>query len=291
MRHAPFSATARRDYRSRAVTVRQPRWIVQMTYALWRKIPAPMRFFCMCYFFGVAQSYSKIGRVVAHNRLLLAARYIDGSGIEIGGPGRPLKVGANAHVQYVDRHSGDDLKRQYAEIKVTKKTLHPDIVANGETLDPISDSSQSFVIANHVIEHFENPILFFKNAYRVLKDQGILFLAIPDKEKTFDYRRPVTSFEHISHDFIHGPAGSRQAHFLEYVTLTSEDDGEKESRHYDMAAEKLMQEDYSIHFHVWDIEGMLDMISRIKSDFEIKFRIKCLLSSGDECIFILEKQT
>jgi SAM-dependent methyltransferase len=208
-----------------------------MTYALWRKIPAPIRFFCMRYFFGVAHSYSKIGRVVAHNRLLLAARYIDGCGIEIGGLGRPLKVGANAHVQYVDRLSGDDLKKQYAESKVKIKTLHPDIVANGETLDPIPDSSQAFVIANHVVEHFENPILFFKNAYRVLKDEGILFLAIPDKEKTFDHRRPVTSFEHISHDFINGPAGSRQAHFLEFATFTSEDDGAREARHYDLAAE------------------------------------------------------
>ena len=152
-----------------------------MAHALWRKIPAPVRFFCMRHFFGIAREYAKTGRVVAHNRMLLAARYIEGDGIEIGGLGRPLKVGANARVKYVDRLSGDDLKTGYPEMGKKIRVLRPDIVANGETLDPISDSSQSFVIANHVIEHFENPVLFFKNAYRVLKDEGILSMSLnPD---------------------------------------------------------------------------------------------------------------
>jgi len=261
-----------------------------MAHALWRKIPAPVRFFCMRHFFGIAREYAKTGRVVAHNRMLLAARYIEGDGIEIGGLGRPLKVGANARVKYVDRLSGDDLKTGYPEMGKKIRVLRPDIVANGETLDPISDSSQSFVIANHVIEHFENPVLFFKNAYRVLKDEGILYLAIPDKEKTFDHKRPVTGFAHIKEDFINGPTGSRWSHFLEFATLTSVDADLKQADHFRMAAETLMREDYSIHFHVWDIEGMIDMIQGVREEFEINFRIKCMVSSGDECVFILQKQ-
>ena len=219
-------------------------------FALWRKIPKSVRFFSMKYFFGIAGTFSKIGRVVAHNRLLLAARYIDGDGIEVGGLGRPLKVGSNARVKYVDRLSGDDLKASYSEKEIKIQIIQPDIVANGETLDPISDASQSFVIANHVIEHFENPILFFKNAYRVLKDGGVLFLAIPDKEKTFDHRRPVTKFEHLKSDFNEGPLGSKWNHFLEFATLTSTNEHIQEDAHYVSIAEKLMKNDYSIHFHV-----------------------------------------
>jgi hypothetical protein len=55
-------------------------------------------------------------------------------------------------------------------------------------------------------------------------------------------------------------------------------------------AAKLIREDYSIHFHVWDIEGMLDMIRNVREEFDVRFRLRCMLSSGDECIFILEKQ-
>ena len=261
-----------------------------MAHALWRKIPTSIRFFWMKYFFGIVQDYSKIGRSVAHNRLLLSARYVAGDGIEIGGLGRPLKVGANARVKYVDRLSGDDLTENYTENPVKIKILHPDIEANGETLDPVADSSQSFVIANHVIEHFENPILFFKNAYRVLRIGGVLFLAIPDKEKTFDSKRPVTDFAHLRRDFINGPSGSKQNHFLEYATLVVDQDACHGSANHQAMAAKLIREDYSIHFHVWDIEGMLDMIRNVREEFDVRFRLRCMLSSGDECIFILEKQ-
>ena len=244
----------------------------------------------MRHFFGVVQDYSKIGRSVAHNRLLLSARFIEGDGIEIGGLGRPLKVGANARVKYVDRLSGDDLTKNYTENLVKIKILHPDIEANGETLEPVADSSQSFVIANHVIEHFENPILFFKNAYRVLREGGILFLAIPDKERTFDSKRPVTDFEHLRRDFINGPSDSKEDHFLEYATLAVNHEASVGSADHQAMAEKLMREDFSIHFHVWDIEGMLDMIQNVREEFDVRFRLRCMLSSGDECIFILEKQ-
>lgn len=260
-----------------------------MSHALWRKIPARIRFFCMRHLFGIADHYAKIGRVALHNRLLLSARYIAGSGIEIGGLGRPLRVGSHARVKYVDRLSGDDLRNEYPESEVNIKVLNPDIVANGETLDPIPDSSQSFVIANHVIEHFENPILFFKNAHRVLKVGGILFLAIPDKEKTFDHRRPITDFQHLKDDFNNGPEGSRWGHFVEYATLTAPETDDKGAEHHEAAARKLMQDDYSIHFHVWDIDAMFDMISAVRHEFHIHFRIRCSLSSADECVFILEK--
>jgi hypothetical protein len=50
-----------------------------------------------------------------------------------------------------------------------------------------------------------------------------------------------------------------------------------------------MKDDYSIHFHVWDIEAMFEMISGARSEFRINFRIKSFLSSGDEAVFILEK--
>lgn len=259
-----------------------------MQHALWFQIPRSIRYVFMKYLFGISKDYRKTGRVVLHNRLLLAARYIEGDGIEIGGLNRPLKVGRNARVKYVDRFSGEELKKNYFGTRVRIRILRPDIVANGETLDPIADGSQSFVIANHVVEHFENPILFFKNAFRVLKDGGILFLAVPDKEKTFDHRRPVTPYDHIKRDFLDGPEASKAAHFLEYAALTGEE--VLEGAAAVAKADELLREDQTIHYHVWDIEAMVEMITKIRDDFGLAFRIRCMLSTGNECIFILEKQ-
>lgn len=264
---------------------------------IWRKIPRSIKRFMMQHAFGIVPDYSaKIGRTVEHNRLLLATRFIAGHGIEIGGLGRPLRVPPHAQVKYVDRKSGENLLASYAvNMKARKiKIVEPDIVADGETLDGIGDRTQDFVIANHVIEHFQNPIRFFKNVHRVLRDDGILFLAIPDKERTFDHARSVTPFTHLKGDFENGPEQSRQQHFEDFVTLADIDligaRSWKTSEARDLLIKKLMDEDYSIHFHVWDVEAMFDMISKIGTEFDINFRIKCFLSSGDEGVFILEKQ-
>lgn len=47
--------------------------------------------------------------------------------------------------------------------------VRPDIVDDGECLSKVGDFSQDFVIANHVLEHFEDPIKGFRNMLRVLK--------------------------------------------------------------------------------------------------------------------------
>lgn len=244
--------------------------------------------------FGLAEDvWPKIGRTVQHNRLLLAARHIRGAGIEIGGLGRPLKVPSGTLVKYVDRFSVEELKANYPDMP-PHKVLAPDIVANGETLDPVADASQDFVIANHVIEHYQNPIRFFENVHRVLKPGGILFLAIPNKEQTFDRDRPVTTFEHLAADYAKGPEGSMRQHFEEFVALADMPGIGKQAwktdAERDALVQKLIDTDYSIHFHVWDIEAMHEMVRRVGTDHGIRFRPLHTLVSGDEVVFILERR-
>lgn len=264
-----------------------------MSTRLKSKISPTMRLFFMRHLFGLADENSKsIGRVVNHNRLVLSARYIRGNGIEIGGLGRPLQVNPGVNVQYVDRFSIEDLRENYPE-RASENLQEPDIVSNGETLEAVPDTSQDFVVANHVIEHFQNPILFFVNAYRVLKPGGTLFLTFPDKDKTFDRDRPVTDFSHLERDFSDGPEWSHQQHFEEFVALADIDDigrpawqGETER---ETLVKKLIEEDYSIHFHVWDTRAMMDLINNICEKYDLHFNFQQMLCSGDETIFILIK--
>jgi len=264
-----------------------------MSTRLKSKVSPAIRLFFMRHLFGLANENSRsIGRIVNHNRLLLSDRYIKGSGIEIGGLGRPLHVHPDVKVSYVDRFSIEELKKNYPE-RAGEDLRAPDIVANGETLDPVANSSQGFVIANHVIEHFQNPILFFINVHRVLKAGGIFFLTFPDKDKTFDRDRPVTDFDHLVHDYTDGPIVSHMDHFEEFVALADIDDigrpawSTKEEK--DGLVSKLIAEDYSIHFHVWDTPAMVTLISNVCEQYGLGFKTLQMLSSGDETIFILEK--
>jgi SAM-dependent methyltransferase len=48
-------------------------------------------------------------------------------------------------------------------------------------------------IASHVIEHIPDLIGFFKSLERILRPQGVVSLAVPDKRFCFDYFKPITS--------------------------------------------------------------------------------------------------
>ena len=62
-----------------------------------------------------------------------------------------------AHARYVDRYSREDLRREYPELR-THDLVEVDVVDDGETLATVADASADFVIANHFIEHTEDPI-------------------------------------------------------------------------------------------------------------------------------------
>ena len=92
-------------------------------------------------------------------------------------------------MKYVDRMTVAELRRQYQEL-AGDPLVETDIIDNGEQLTTIRDETQDFVIANHFIEHCQNPIQTFQNLFRVLKPGGVLYVAVPDKRFTFDADRP-----------------------------------------------------------------------------------------------------
>ena len=123
------------------------------------------------------------------DRIAVAKKFITGAGIEIGALHSPLPLPPDAKARYVDRMAVPDLRRQYPELNALN-LVDIDIIDDGERLDSIRDATQDFVIANHFIEHCQNPLLALRNMLRVLKPGGILYLAIPDKRFTFDADNP-----------------------------------------------------------------------------------------------------
>ena len=156
------------------------------------------------------------------DREAVAAHYLKGTGLEIGALHNPLKVPSAARVRYVDRMPVAELRRQYPEL-ASYNLVEADVIDNGEKLSTVGECTQDFVIANHFIEHCENPIDTLMNLVRVLKKDGILFMCVPDKRYTFDGERPVTPFEHLVRDFKrgrHGPVrGISRSGFVSLSTL------------------------------------------------------------------------
>src|ERR1035438_1530581 len=91
------------------------------------------------------------------DRQQLAAIYLRGEGLEIGALHSPLKVPRAARVRYVDRLPVAELRRQYPEL-ASAHLVDIDIVDDGEKLSAVGAGTQEFVIANHFLEHCEDPI-------------------------------------------------------------------------------------------------------------------------------------
>jgi SAM-dependent methyltransferase len=219
------------------------------------------------------------------NRNILAEQFIKGEGLEIGALHSPLQLPARAKVKYVDRMSVSSLRMQYPEL-CDSKLVEPDVIDDGERLDSILDHSQDFVIANHFLEHCQNPILAISNMLRVLRVDGILFLAIPDKRHTFDIDRPVTTIEHLYRDYKEDPAWSKNQHYEEWVRLV---DKVPEGLDMKRRISDLMEMDYSIHFHVWTQHEILELLSFLHNDLKFNFEIELFCKISNECILILNK--
>lgn len=219
------------------------------------------------------------------SRELLARQYLRGNGIEIGALHNPLEVGRKARVRYVDRYDNKGLAKHYPE-QLSRLFVKVDIIDDGETLGSLPNGSQDFVIANHFLEHCQNPLMTLKHMHRVLKTGGILYLALPDKRYTFDLKRPVTHLEHLLKDLNEGPALSKRQHYEEWVSLV---DDVKDAKRALEQTEKLIEQDYSIHFHVWTQAEILEMFIALKKQLGVHFDVEACLKNGVEFITVLRK--
>src|SRR5438067_7373435 len=219
-------------------------------------------------------------------RSFAAHRYIKGEGIEIGGLHRPLPVYNGARAKYVDRLSTEEIRRFYANV-ADQPQVSVDIVDDGETLRTVADGSCDFVIANHMLEHTRNPIGTIENFLRVLKPEGIIYMAIPDKRFTFDVERPITPYEHIKKDYLEGPESSDREHYDEwtkYVRKTAADETERQAR-----IEKFLADQTNIHFHAWTQREIIEMFLNMKRDFNFPIEIELVCKNGHELLVILRK--
>ncbi len=217
------------------------------------------------------------------DRIFLANQFLQGQGIEIGALHNPLPLSDKASVLYVDRLPVDDLRRQYPELNEFP-LVDVDLLDDGEKLHKVDSGSQNFVIANHFLEHCEDPIGTLKHFFRVLKPDGIAYLAVPDKRFTFDRHRRETTLGHLFCDHEHGPQSSRRQHLEEWVWLVNQAKDDEDARRQ---IEHLEAIRYSIHYHVWTQASWLEFLLAMRP--LVGFEIETFVQSGHEMISILRR--
>ncbi len=122
----------------------------------------------------------------------------DGLGLEIGPSYNPLFPKARGHrIETIDHASQAGLIEKYKDDpSVDCSRIEPvDYVCDGRSyVETIGARERyDFIVASHVIEHSPDLIGFLQDCEALLRPQGVLVLAMPDKRHCFDALRPIST--------------------------------------------------------------------------------------------------
>jgi predicted SAM-dependent methyltransferase len=213
----------------------------------------------------------------------VALRYLRGAGIEIGALDYPLRLPRGARVRYVDCLDELGLRQVHnTTLQEGRPLVVPDVVDDGARLESFSDKSLDFVVANHMLEHVEDPIAALHHQLRVLKPGGILYLTLPDARQTFDAPRDRTTPEHLLRDHREGPELSRQQHYEECALHIEGQRGES----LQVRVREMEREELHPHFHVWEPVTFAAFLGVL----ELPFSLELLQASVGEFLVVLRKQ-
>jgi len=135
--------------------------------------------------------------VLRRRRYLFGRFKIDETRVlELGALDMPTFEPQEAAVDYMDYYSDEEF-RQIASKGGLSRPLNSLVSVNHvvKTKRFAAEVSQRYdlIIAAHVIEHIPDPIAWLSELTELLEPGGRIFLAIPDRRYTLDYKRKETS--------------------------------------------------------------------------------------------------
>lgn len=190
------------------------------------------------------------------------------TGLEIGGPspvfrqGRLLPIYATAacidNINFSNQTAWEKNLCEGGEFRFESgRRPGKQWIRDAVALTGIGEETYDFVLSSHCLEHVANPLVALREWRRVTRQGGHLVLILPDRERTFDHRRPLTTIQHLREDFARHTQEDDQTHVPEVLALhdLSRDPwaGSVASFHERTARNA---ENRCIHHHVFDIELM-----------------------------------
>ena len=225
-------------------------------------------------------------RAFRRARWRLAKSYLHGDGLEIGALHKPLALPRGAHARYVDRLDVPSLREHYPEL-ATLPLVTVDLVTDGETLAGVPDSSVDFVVANHFMEHTQDPIGTLgchvaRTAPRrraLSRDPGQAIHLRP-RPSGHDARPRRARPRRRSR-------GLRREHYEEWAREVSLILHDLPDHLVDEEARALEEKDYSIHFHVWTPLAWLELVAYAARTLPID--VVACIQNQTEFITVLRK--
>lgn len=145
-----------------------------------------------------------------------------------------------------------------------RKPAGTQFVAEASRLDTIRNESYDFVLSSHCLEHLADPIGGLEEWTRVLRPGGVLALAVPHKDATFDHRRPVTRLQHLIDDRERRTGEDDETHIEEVLRLTdlSLAPGVEDRASFEARSRRNV-ENRCVHHHVFHTRLVLELLDHM----------------------------
>jgi len=218
----------------------------------------------------IITNLSYINSPAKRNLIKIARQFNNQTGLEIGGPSSIFRVKGIFPVYVYARQidgvnfSNNTIWEGRLEAGNTYHYFNSkrgyQYIAEATNLRVIASDKYEFLLSSHSLEHTANPIKALIEWNRVLEDKGRIVLVLPDKENTFDNRRPYTSFEHLVNDYNSNKDEDDQTHIKEILQLHdfSKDDSVDKTKFKERLQSNIIHR--SAHHHVFSFALIRQML-------------------------------
>ncbi|GAB6041834.1 hypothetical protein JCM17961_25090 [Endothiovibrio diazotrophicus] len=145
----------------------------------------------------------------------------DGIGLEIGPLHSPIAPKRDGwRVETFDHADAPTLRERYRESPGVDVAAieEVDFVSDGRSLVEVVGETGRYdwILASHVVEHVPDLLGFLKDCETLLKPDGRLVLAVPDKRRCFDAMRPPSTTGEVLQAHMEGRVRHSSAAAFEY---------------------------------------------------------------------------
>ena len=154
-------------------------------------------------------------------------------------------------------------------------------IAEGSSMFAIKDSSYDFIISSNNLEHIANPIKAVFEWKRIIKENGILLIILPNKKSNFDHKRPYTTFDHLLSDYQNNVGETDATHLQEILALHDLKMDPQAGSFEDFKNRCVNNYKHrGMHHHIFDGNLINEMLHYCGLD-------KKLFYEGDTCYYVL----
>lgn len=137
-----------------------------------------------------------------------------GHGLEMSAASSPWPCHMECTVDYADPYEEDEGCKAGFE---NHDFVPLDYKASLEDMSCILKTDYDFIVCSHVIEHTPRVMLALKNIYEHLAKGGMLVMAVPHMDHTFDRLRKLTPLSHHISDFEAYEREGDLDHIVDYL--------------------------------------------------------------------------